>query len=85
LAQRYRSSSLVCRVERAVGANSGFVSALSTHPRADYLLGSDRGSPNHGSTLASKRVTKRMVAGEGEDEGITMADPGRGAGTPRTG
>ena len=24
--------------------------------RAGYRLGSDRGSPNHGSTLASKRV-----------------------------
>jgi len=40
--------------------------AARSHPRcrarseAAYLPGSDRGSPNHGSTLLSKRVTEQI-------------------------
>ena len=37
------------------------VSATSkSRPEAGYWLGSDRGSPNHGSTLASKRVMAQI-------------------------
>jgi hypothetical protein len=31
-----------------------------SRPGAGYRLGSDRGSPNHGSTLASKRVMAQI-------------------------
>jgi hypothetical protein len=46
-----------------------------------HRLGSDRGSPNHGSTLLSKAGDGAdPVAGEGEDdEADPVADAGRGA------
>jgi hypothetical protein len=46
-----------------------------------YRLGSERGSPNHGSTLVSNRVHGGdAVADEGEDEEAgPMPDPGCGA------
>jgi hypothetical protein len=33
---------------------------LESHAEAAYRLGSDRGSPNHGSTLLSKRVMAQI-------------------------
>jgi hypothetical protein len=49
-------------VYTSVGAAAGRV--LRARPaaarEADYRLGSDRGSPNHGSTLASKRVMAQI-------------------------
>jgi hypothetical protein len=43
------------------GVTRGHVSAASKAAReAGYRLGSDRGSPNHGSTLASKRVMAQI-------------------------
>jgi hypothetical protein len=49
-------------VYTSVGATAGRV--LRARPaaarEADYRLGSDRGSPNHGSTLASKRVMAQI-------------------------
>src|SRR3954470_13803624 len=46
-----RYADAACGCARARSAR-----AASSCPGAGYRLGSDRGSPNHGSTLAPKRV-----------------------------
>jgi hypothetical protein len=54
------------RVRLRAGAAAGWPAATrsaraaSPRPGAGYRLGSDRGSPNHGSTLASKRVMAQI-------------------------
>jgi hypothetical protein len=45
---------------RGITAEPQYVSAASPWPGAGYRLGSDRGSPNHGSTLLSKRVMAQI-------------------------
>ena len=60
---------LARRVDSAGACSIGLLQCLSLRVRipdvertrtADHQLGSDRGSPNHGSTLLSKRVTAQI-------------------------
>lgn len=55
-----RGSEGVLRRRRASKLDQDVYAALR-HP-AGYRLGSDRGSPNHGSTLVSKRVTEQILS-----------------------
>ena len=48
------------RVRRACEKGSNASTVDGSEEGAFYRLGSERGSPNHGSTLVSKRVTERI-------------------------
>ena len=58
-----RLSCLVCRIplnRSGISATACFRGCYFHCSKAGYRLGSDRGSPNHGSTLASKRVMAQI-------------------------